>query len=262
MTDLLHRLLFTRARATDSSGPVGDNGVMDVGERTENGGARVLVFDLLGSLLDEDAGQRRVVEQELDLAGTATERFVTQWSARFHELVALIQDGHEPYRAPEDLYARAAHDVSAATGTTLPDQTAWRLARFGRSLDPFPEVPAALDALSRRYALVALTNAGSAQAFAMSHHAGLRWTTIIAGEVVQAYKPDPRMYRYAIAALDLDPEECVFIAAHQWDLEAASEHGFRTGYLDRAGAGHYASADFQAPNLAELEFEKVVHDAR
>ena len=225
---------------------------MQAGSAARADRAQVLVFDVLGSLLDEDAGQRRVVRQELNLPETARDRFVEQWSLRFHELMTLVQDRRVPYQTLEDLYFRAAQDIALLAWPALTPETAQRLARFGRSLDPFGEVPAALEALSRHHALVALTNAGTAQAFAMSQHAGLRWTTLLSGEAVQAFKPDPRVYRHAVAALDLQPEQCVFIAAHQWDIAAAAEHGFRTGYLDRDGDGGRVEADFRAPHLAAL----------
>ena len=213
--------------------------------------APVLVFDVLGSLLDEDAAQLAAVQREFALPHAAAKQFVEQWSARFHELVTSIQDGREPYQPPEVLYSRSVRAVADEAQLTLTEESQTRLARFGRALDPFPEVPAALDALSQRHPLVALTNAGTAQAFAMSVHADLRWSMLMSGEVVQAYKPDPRMYRHVISALDLQPERCVFIAAHPWDLDAAARHGFRTAYLDRAGSGH-AGADFQASDLAAM----------
>ena len=68
----------------------------------------MLLFDLLGSLLDEDAGQRRAVHEEPSLSEQAGDRFVQQWSARFHDLVRLIRDRREAYQTPEKLYARAA----------------------------------------------------------------------------------------------------------------------------------------------------------
>ena len=213
---------------------------------------RVLVFDVLGTLLDEDSGQLDAVRREPALRSVPAEDFVERWSTRFAELMRSVQAGLEPYRVSEVLYAEAVRDVAADEGLALPDDSVVRLARFGRSLDPFPEVPEAMDALSRRFGLVALTNAGTAQAFAMSHHAGLRWSTVLSGEVVQAYKPDPRMYRHAIKALDLRPDHCVFVAAHQWDLDAAAEHGFRTAYLDRAADAHRARADVRAEDLVAL----------
>lgn len=214
--------------------------------------ARVLVFDVLGTLLDEDAGQLDAVRREPALHAVSAESFAERWSARFHELMRSIQDGREVYQVSEVLYARAAREVAADEHLVLSEDSVTRLARFGRSLDPFSEVPDAMDALSRRFALVALTNAGTAQAFAMSQHAGLRWSSLLSGEVVQAYKPDPRMYRYAIAALDVRADECIFVAAHQWDLDAAAEHGFGTAFIDRAGDGHRARADVQARDLAAL----------
>lgn len=212
----------------------------------------VLVFDVLGSLLDEDAGQRTAVQTVLDLPVADEERFLAGWSARFHDLVTLVQEGREHYRTSEDLYEQAAAEVAGEQGLSLTGRAAGLLARFGRMLEPFPEVPDALEALARRHALVALTNAGSAQAFAMSRFARLRWTTLLSGEVVQAYKPDPRMYQHAVSVLDLDPQECVFVAAHPWDLDAAGEHGFRTAYLARPGDHEHAAYDFTAPDLAAL----------
>ena len=140
----------------------------------------------------------------------------------------------------------------------LTDAQVERLATSGRRLAPFAEVLEALDRLASSYALVALTNAGTAQAFAMSRFAGLRWTTLVSGETVQAYKPDPRMYEHLLRVLELDPEECVFVAAHPWDLDAAARHGFRTAYVDRAAssaaemAAYAQRFDHVAPDLAAL----------
>lgn len=212
----------------------------------------VLVFDVLGSLLDEDGGQQRAVAAALDLPAERAERFTERWSARFAELLESIQSGGEPYRISEALYLQAAVETADEQRVPLSDDTARRLSRFGRRLDPFPDVPDALAELAERHPLVALTNAGLAQAFAMSQHAGLRWSFLVSGEMAQAFKPDPRAYQFAIKALELDPERCVFVAAHPWDLEAAAQHGFRTAYLDRAAAGTGEPFTYQVPDLTAL----------
>jgi 2-haloacid dehalogenase len=193
--------------------------------------ATTLVFDVLGTLLDEDAGQ---LSAAADTIGADAAAFVDRWQEVFHSGVVEVQQGRRPYAAAEVLSAEAVAAVAAERGEQLTDgQVAW-LVTSGRRLDPFPEVVDALGRLASSYALVALTNAGTAQAFTMSRSAGLRWTTLVSGETVRAYKPDPRMYEHVLHALELEPAECIFIAAHPWDLDAAARHGFRTAYVDRA----------------------------
>ena len=210
----------------------------------------MLVFDVLGSLLDEDQGQRRAADAVLNLSAQATDEFVAAWSSRVEHLMRSVRRDGERYRTSETLHRQAIVKSADELRIPLPDEVATELSMFGRTLEPFPDVPAALVDLARRHPLVALTNAGSAQAFSMSSHAGLRWSYLVSGEVVQAFKPDPRMYDHAIRALDLVPGDCVFVAAHPWDLAAAAEHGFRTALLDRAGVG--GTFDFVAPDLGAL----------
>lgn len=214
-----------------------------------------LVFDVLGTLLDEDTGQRAAAEVVL---GPAAESFWDRWQEVFQAQLVEVREGRRPYGVSEVLSAEAVVTVAAETGTDLTaEQVAW-LASSGRRLAAFPEVGPALERLAASYALVGLTNAGTAQAFAMSRYAGLRWTSLISGETVQAYKPDPRMYAFALRALDVDPGECVFVAAHPWDLDAAAEHGFATAYVDRDDTSPAELArlaerfDLVAPDLAVL----------
>lgn len=226
--------------------------ITDVESRAQSssGRGRVLVFDVLGSLLDEDEGQRRAVAATLDLPPEQATAFIEAWSSHFDQLMRTIWRDREPYRTSEALHLQSIVESAGRLQVALPGQTAVELSRFGRTLAPFPDVPAAVAELSRSHPLVALTNAGSAQAFAMSRHAGLSWTYLVSGEVVHAFKPDPRMYSYVLEALDLVAEQCFFVAAHPWDLAAAAGHGFRTALLDRAGTG--GDFDVVAEDLGAL----------
>jgi 2-haloacid dehalogenase len=233
--------------------PWARNAALDgrVGDRSTT----TLVFDVLGTLLDEDAGQLAAAAETL---GADAGAFVARWQDVVRAEMVGMREGRRPYAAADVLGAEAVTAVAAERGLSLTDAQVERLATSGRRLEPFPEVVAALDRLAASYALVALTNAGTAQAFAMSRSAGLRWTTLLSGETVQAYKPDPRVYEHAVRALELEPARCLFVAAHPWDLDAAARHGFRTGYLDRAGsppaelAGYARRYDHVAGDLAAL----------
>ena len=200
-----------------------------------------LVFDVLGTLLDEDAGQLAAARREVQDDAPA---FVARWQQLHSAALAAVREGRRPYAAAEVLSAEAVVVTAAERGEQLTAPQVQRLATSGRRLAPFPEVVQVLDRLAPSHALVALTNAGTAQAFAMSRSAGLRWTTLVSGETVRAYKPDPRMYQHVLGALDLEPGGCLFVAAHPWDLDAAAHHGFRTGYVDRAGSSPAELAAF------------------
>ena len=59
-------------------------------------------------------------------------------------------------------------------------------------------------------------------------------------EIAGDYKPKPVVYRAACAAFDLPPQACMMVAAHSYDLKAASACGLRTAHVarpDEAGPG-------------------------
>jgi 2-haloacid dehalogenase len=214
------------------------------------------VFDVLGSLLDEDAG---MLAAAADLVGPdEAGPFAATWSRHVADAMSNVRAGRRSYAVSESIHAEGISAAAARHGVSATDTQVQDAARFGRRLEPFAEVPAALDRLARDHRLVALTNAGVAQAFEMSGHAGLRWTTLLSGETVGAYKPDPRMYEHAITALGLDAGACLFVAAHPWDLDAAAEHGFRTAYVDRSASSptemdrYRRRFDHAEPDLAAL----------
>jgi 2-haloacid dehalogenase len=229
--------------------------VASAGRVSDSSRATTLVFDVLGTLLDEDAGQ---LGAAVDTVGADAPAFVNRWQEVFHDGVTAVREGRRPYAASEVLSAEAVRAVVAERGEELTEAQVEWLATSGRRLDPFPEVVGTLGRLAASYALVALTNAGTAQAYAMSRFAGLRWTTLVSGETVRAFKPDPPMYEHVLRALELEAGECVFVAAHPWDLDAAAEHGFRTGYVDRAHsspaelAAYAERFDHVAADLADL----------
>ncbi|MET0449582.1 MAG: haloacid dehalogenase type II [Aeromicrobium sp.] len=223
---------------------------------TTNRHHQTLVFDVLGSLLDEDAGMLAASAGIVgaDDAGA----FAATWSQHVADAMSDVRAGRRSYAVSESIHADAVAAAGTHHGVPAADAQVREAARFGRRLEPFAEVPEALERLAHDHRLVALTNAGVTQAFEMSGHAGLRWTTLLSGETVGAYKPDPRMYEHAITALQLDPSACLFVAAHPWDLDAAAAAGFRTAYVDRAASSAQQMDEYRhrfehaEPDLAAL----------
>jgi 2-haloacid dehalogenase len=89
---------------------------------------------------------------------------------------------------------------------------------------------------------------------------GLPWDAILGAEIAGDYKPKPRVYLAAAQAFDLDPGDCMMVAAHSNDLKAAAALGLRTAHVARPdehgpGTGEAAPkvpVDFAATGLDHL----------
>ena len=92
--------------------------------------------------------------------------------------------------------------------------------------------------------VVALSNADPAEIAGFSLRGGLAWHLALSTRPSQAFKPDPRAYRVALDALELDAGAVMMVAAHTWDLQGAAETGFRTAYVQRPDEGP-PGADFE-----------------
>ena len=204
----------------------------------------ILLFDVLGTVVDEAGSMRAELATALDQAGVGqgqTEALAAAWAARFAALLALIREG-APWQSTDELNARALADV-LRDGPPLPEATVRHLALAGHRLRPWPDAVAALRRLAQRFTTVALSNGNLSMLTDLFAGAGLTWHGVLSGEMVRAYKPDPAVYRLALDRLALDPRRTLMVAAHPWDLRAAAAHGMRTAYIQRAGEGEPESSD-------------------
>jgi 2-haloacid dehalogenase len=67
----------------------------------------------------------------------------------------------------------------------------------------------------------------------MAKNSDLPWDMVLGAEVVKHYKPKPEAYTVACQMLGLKPNECMMVAAHNNDLEAARLQGMRTAFVKR-----------------------------
>ena len=222
------------------------------------GGITTLVFDVLGTVVDEAGSIAAQTAAALAGAqsGADAGALAREWGERADALTRSIAAGEEPWR-PNDAIRRAALlDAAAATGLTdVPAATLDELALAGHRLAPWPDSAAALRALAADVVVVALSNADLAQLAQMSAAGGLAWHGVLSAELVKACKPDPAVYRLALDVLELVPAQTMMVAAHPWDLRAAAAHGMRTAYVARPGEGALAAGDqFEvcADDLADL----------
>ena len=127
-------------------------------------------------------------------------------------------------------------------------------------LDAWPEVPEALARLKRKFMLAPVSNGNISLMVALARRNHFPWDAILGAEIAGDYKRKTQVYLASCAALDLKPEQCMMVAAHSNDLEAAAKLGLRTAHTARVdeygpNTGEPApivKVDYAAKNLAAL----------
>ena len=61
----------------------------------------------------------------------------------------------------------------------------------------------------------------------------INWDLILSCETLEVYKPNVNAYLKTAKMLQLNPEECVMVACHSFDLNAAKKAGFNTIFVKR-----------------------------
>ena len=62
---------------------------------------------------------------------------------------------------------------------------------------------------------------------------GLSWDVVFSCEGIKKYKLLPEAYQAVSQRLQLEPEQCLMVACHNFDLDAAKRVGFKTAFVKR-----------------------------
>lgn len=215
----------------------------------------VIVFDILGTMVNEPRGIKRGIRRLLpDVDEARVSELLAAWCRYVDGQQQEVLAGRRPYASSTVIGLEAATWVAADAG--ISDEDAVRsLAASAQRLEAWPDSVLALDRLASRFAVVGLSNASRSALTRISAHAALRWHQVLSAEDAQSYKPHPDVYQLAIAAADRSPDRLLMVAAHAWDLRGAQAVGLRTAYVERP-VGHPPSAmdsfDLHAKSLDDL----------
>ena len=114
-----------------------------------------------------------------------------------------------------------------------------RLLDLYRELPAYPEVPGVLDGLKARGIAAALLSNGSPGMLADAvRSAGLtdRLDAVLSVEETGVFKPSARVYALVGNRFGCRPETVLFVSSNGWDVAGAAAFGFRTLWVNRAGA--------------------------
>jgi 2-haloacid dehalogenase len=80
-------------------------------------------------------------------------------------------------------------------------------------------------------------------------------TDVLSVDAVRVFKPDPRVYQLAVDRLGVPAKAIGFVSSNCWDAIGAKSFGFRTFWINRAGAPVDelgVRPDHEVRSLAEL----------
>ncbi|WP_150250588.1 haloacid dehalogenase type II [Nocardiopsis deserti] len=195
--------------------------------------ADVVVFDVLGTMVDEPGGIGRGIRTLRPGIDDARAReLVEVWNRHVDEQQREMLAGRRPYASSTVIDLEAATRVAAEAG--VGDADAIRsLAASAQRLEPWPDSAPALGRIASYFPVIGLSNASHSALTRISAHAGLRWHQVLSAEDAHSYKPHPDVYRLAIANAGCAPDRMLMVAAHAWDLRGAQALGMRTAYVER-----------------------------
>lgn len=203
----------------------------------------VVVFDVLGTLVDEPSGLRAEIRDAVPASDDASiDELLTMWQEQVELEQQRIGQGRRAYANSEVIDGEAAQRVAAHAGLADPATIA-RLATAGQRLPPWDDSADGLERLAQRLPVLGLSNASRTALLRLNAHAGLRWHQALSAEAALAYKPAPEVYQLALDTAGCPPERVLMVAAHAWDLRGAQARGMRTAYVHRPVGDPPTSSD-------------------
>lgn len=223
-------------------------------------GVQALFFDVFGTVVDWRSGIAREAERQLAPLGYRLDwiAFADAWRAEYQPAMEEVRSGRIPFGKLDVLHRRNLDRIRPHFGLMdLSEDTCRSLNTSWHHLPAWPDVPQGLSMLRERFMLAPVSNGNIGMMARLARHNGFTWDAILGAEIAGDYKPKPRVYEAACAALDLTPEQCMMVAAHSSDLAAAASCGLRTAHVarpDEYGAAT-GEADPKVPvDLAASDF--------
>lgn len=192
---------------------------------------RVIVFDLMGTLLDLQAMDTHF-ERFFDNAAIRKEWFTQTLQLA---MAAVLTNSYEDFSVQADtaLEMTARHYKVSMLG----EEKNLILGTL-RKLRAFPDVAQNLQRLrDAGLKLALLTNSTLPAAEAQLTFAGLRdhFEQVMSTDEIRCFKPAPEVYQLAADRLGVEPGQVRLVSAHDWDVSGALRAGCAAAFVSRPG---------------------------
>jgi 2-haloacid dehalogenase len=195
-------------------------------------GMEVCVFDAYGTLYDFNSA----VARHRAAIGPKADALSDMWRNKQVQYTWL-RNSMGAYAPFWQVTGEALDNCLATHGITDP-LVRQKLLDAYLALDPFAEVPAALDRLKRAGLRLAILSNGNPEMLnPMVETSGLadRFEAVLSVHEASVFKVDPRAYRLVEKRLGMKPDKVCFLSSNCWDAHGAAHFGFSTVWVNRTG---------------------------
>jgi 2-haloacid dehalogenase len=198
---------------------------------------KALTFDTGGTILDWHSGFRDALAALGKELGEERDWPKLANDIRRCALKRMLNLGeHEPPAYNFDGAHRASlEEVLAANGMDAASDAQRHAIAWDRAhgFKCWPDFPAVLPKLRAKYICASFTILSFRIIIDTAKANGLSWDAVISCEAIGKYKILPEAYQTAARFLQLKPEQCLMVACHNFDLDAAKAVGFKTAFVRR-----------------------------
>ena len=221
---------------------------------------QALLFDVFGTVVDWRSSlisrfERLGQENRLTAEWTS---LIDDWRAEYEPSMAAVRSGQRPWTTLEQLHRESLEKLLPRYGlSTLSDTLKAEMVLGWHFLDPWPDAVAGLARLKAKFIIGTLSNGSFRLLTDMAKYANLGWDAVLCSDLFRRYKPDPAVYLGAAELLDTAPENMMLVAAHNYDLAAARNCGYKSGFVARPTEyGPRQKKDFKA----ESDWKVIAND--
>ncbi len=198
---------------------------------------KACIFDVFGTVVDWRGSVSRICAEFFATRNITLDSiaFAEYWRGQYDPAMERVRAGNRGYVPLDELHLENLQATldHFGLGDRFTADELWQLNSAWEQLDPWPNAVAGLMALKQHTIIAPCSNGSIALMTRLARHANLPWDCVLGADIARNYKPHEDVYRACCAALRLQPQEVMMVAAHNADLEAAQRCGLQTAFIPR-----------------------------
>ncbi len=198
---------------------------------------KAYIFDVFGTIVNWRNGVASVCAETFASKNIDfnPHEFADLWRGEYQPAMERIRSGDRGYIALDTLHLENLNRVLENVGLLdkFNNQERQALNKAWEKLPGWPDSSPGLYALKKKAIIAPCSNGSIALMTRIAKFSDLPWDCIVGAEIAQNYKPHKDAYLKSVAALGLQPEDVMMVAAHNDDLHAARKYGLKTGFIPR-----------------------------